>query len=229
MQNLGIEILFNLNHLARLADGLWMTLKVALMAIVISCVLGTLFGIIRTSSAKIVSWVFRVYLECFRVIPILVWLYLLYYVLSADFDINLDAYLVSIIVFSLWGAAEMSDIVRGALMSLPKHQSESGLAIGLSRPQLFRYVLLPQALSHVLPAAINLSARMIMTTSLLFALGVVEVIKVGQQIIESASLSNPMASVWIYGFIFFLYFIVCYPLAKIAQRLSKKQAQESAA
>lgn len=229
MQNLGIDILLNVNHLSRLADGLWVTLKVALIAIAISCVLGTLFGVIRTSPSRLVKWTFRVYLECFRIIPVLVWLYLLYYVLSADFDINLDAYLVSIIVFSLWGAAEMSDIVRGALISLPKHQSESGMAIGLSRPQLFRYVLLPQAVAHVLPAAINLSARMIMTTSLLFTLGVVEVIKVGQQIIESASLSNPMASVWIYGFIFFLYFIVCYPLAKIAQRLTQKQAQESAA
>ncbi len=229
MQNLGIDILLNVNHLSRLADGLWVTLKVALIAIAISCVLGTLFGVIRTSPSRLVKWTFRVYLECFRIIPVLVWLYLLYYVLSAYFDINLDAYLVSIIVFSLWGAAEMSDIVRGALISLPKHQSESGMAIGLSRPQLFRYVLLPQAVAHVLPAAINLSARMIMTTSLLFTLGVVEVIKVGQQIIESASLSNPMASVWIYGFIFFLYFIVCYPLAKIAQRLTQKQAQESAA
>ena len=229
MQNLGIEVLFNLNHLSRLADGLWVTLKVALIAIAISCVVGTLFGVIRTSQSVLIKWVFRLYLECFRIIPVLVWLYLLYYVLSADFDINLDAYLVSIIVFSLWGAAEMSDIVRGALIALPKHQSESGMAIGLNRPQLFRYVLLPQAIAHVLPAAINLSARMIMTTSLLFTLGVVEVIKVGQQIIESASFSNPMASVWVYGFIFFLYFIVCYPLAKIAQRLTQKQAQESAA
>ncbi|MBP6562243.1 MAG: amino acid ABC transporter permease [Neisseriaceae bacterium] len=229
MQNLGIEVLFNLNHLSRLADGLWVTLKVALIAIAISCVVGTLFGVIRTSQSVLIKWVFRLYLECFRIIPVLVWLYLLYYVLSADFDINLDAYLVSIIVFSLWGAAEMSDIVRGALIALPKHQSESGMAIGLNRPQLFRYVLLPQAVAHVLPAAINLSARMIMTTSLLFTLGVVEVIKVGQQIIESASFSNPMASVWVYGFIFFLYFIVCYPLAKIAQRLTQKQAQESAA
>lgn len=227
MQNLGIDILLNINHLTRLADGLWVTVKVALIAIAISCVLGTLFGIIRTSSSTLVKWVFRLYLECFRIIPILVWLYLLYYVLSADFDINLDAYAVSIIVFSLWGAAEMSDIVRGALISLPKHQTESGLAIGLSRLQLFRYVLLPQALHHVLPAAINLSARMIMTTSLLFTLGVVEVVKVGQQIIESASLSNPMASVWIYGFIFLLYFMVCYPLAKIAKRMSHKQASES--
>ncbi|MBP6345227.1 MAG: amino acid ABC transporter permease [Neisseriaceae bacterium] len=227
MQNLGIDILLNPNHLLRLAEGLWVTIRVALIAIACSCLLGTLFGVIRTHSSPVIKWIFRLYLECFRIIPILVWLYLLYYVLAADFDINLDAYAVSIIVFSLWGAAEMSDIVRGALISLPKHQTESGLAIGLSQTQLFRYVLLPQALSHVLPAAINLSARMIMTTSLLFTLGVVEVIKVGQQIIESASLSNPLASVWIYGFIFCLYFVVCYPLAKIAQRLNHAHTPES--
>ncbi len=226
MQNLGIDVLFNTGNLMRLAEGLSVTLKVAVVSVALSVIFGTLFGVMRTSQSKIIKWIFKAYLESFRIIPVLVWLYLLYYVLPADFNVNLSAFVVSVIVFTLWGAAEMSDIVRGALISLPKHQTESSLAIGLNTRQTFRYVLLPQAMVHVLPAAINLSARMVMTTSLLFTVGVVEVIKVGQQIIEAASLTNPLASVWIYGFIFFLYFAVCYPLARLAKTLTKRQSSK---
>lgn len=226
MQNLGVDIILNPQNLMRLLEGMGVTLQIALLSIVLSVVLGTVFGVIRLSESRTVKWFFRFYLECFRVIPVLVWMYLLYYVLSADLDINLDAFVVSVIVFTLWGASEMSDIVRGALIALPKHQNESAAAIGLSRHQAFIHVLLPQALVQVVPAAINLSVRMVMTTSLVFALGVVEVVKVGQQIIESASLSNPMASVWVYGLIFGLYFAVCYPLGKIANVLSRKMGNQ---
>ena len=73
----------------------------------------------------------------------------------------------------------------------------------------------------LIPQAINLITRMIKTTSLIVLIGVVEVIKVGQQIIESSRLSVPSAPLWIYGVIFFLYFIICYPISKLATKLEK--------
>lgn len=85
----------------------------------------------------------------------------------------------------MWVAAEFSDIVRGALESFPKTQRESGLALGLNRLQLFRYVLLPQAVKLELPATINLATKVIKTTSLLMIINIMEVINVGQQIIEA--------------------------------------------
>jgi polar amino acid transport system permease protein len=137
-------------------------------------------------------------------------------------DIHLDGELVAVIVFSLWGAAEMGDIVRGALESLPKHQTESGKALGLSFWQLYRFVLLPQATRRLLPGAINLSTRMVKTTSLVVMIGVIDVVKVGQQIIERSILKEPTASFWIYGFIFILYFIICYPLSILSKKLEAK-------
>ncbi|MGE7624239.1 amino acid ABC transporter permease [Viridibacillus sp. NPDC096237] len=224
MLNLGINVLFEGINIQRLLMGLLVTARVAVFSIIIGCTLGTIIGVIRTSKSKIIKMVFRIYLELFRIIPILVWLFVFYFVLPADFNINLDAEIVSIIVFSLWGAAEMSDIVRGALISLPKHQVESGKAIGLNTIQLYWYILIPQSLKRTLPSAINLATRMIKTTVLLVMIGVIEVVKVGQQIIEHANLKNPTASFWVYGFIFFLYFIMCYPLSKLSQRLERKWA-----
>jgi polar amino acid transport system permease protein len=224
MLNSGINVLFEGINLQRLLEGLLVTLKVAILAIVVTLVLGVLIGVIRTTTNKFVLILFRLYLEVFRIIPILVWLFVIYYVLPANFGINLEASVVAFLVFSLWGAAEMSDIVRGALISLPKHQTESAVALGLTKIQIFRYVLIPQAIKRSIPPSINLMTRMIKTTALISMIGVIEVIKVGQQIIELGSKTYPTAAFWVYGFIFFLYFIICFPLSRLSRRLEKKWA-----
>ena len=106
--------------------------------------------------------------------------------------------------------------------SIEKHQVESGLAIGLSRWQVFRFIELPQSVRRVLPGSINLFTRMIKTSSLAALIGVIEVVKVGQQIIENSLLTMPNASFWVYGLIFMLYFLCCWPLSLWAARLEHK-------
>ncbi|MFC7687534.1 amino acid ABC transporter permease [Ureibacillus sp. GCM10028918] len=224
MLNSGISVLFEGINLQRLLLGLLVTLRVALIAVVISIALGIIIGVIRTSKNKLVQIPFRIYLELFRIIPILVWLFVIYYIVPANFDINLSSEVVALIVFSLWGTAEMSDIVRGAIISLPKHQVESSKALGLSPVQMYRYVLIPQATKRSIPPMINLITRMIKTTSLLTMIGVIEVIKVGQQIIEVNNLEYPSASFWIYGIIFFMYFCICFPLSRFSRKLEQKWA-----
>ncbi|MCB5238958.1 amino acid ABC transporter permease [Niallia alba] len=224
MLNSGISVLLEGNNLERLLNGLFVTLYVAFIAAIISIVLGFIIGIIRTSKNKLIQIPFRIYLELFRIIPILVWLFVIYYILPANFGLNLSSEVVALLVFSLWGIAEMSDIVRGAIISLPKHQMESSKALGLSIIQMYGYVLIPQALKRSIPPTINLITRMVKTTALLTMIGVIEVIKVGQQIIEVNNRSYPIVSFWIYGFIFFLYFCICFPLSRFSRKLEKKWA-----
>lgn len=132
MQNLGINVLFEGTTLQRLFEGLMMTAGIAFLSIIIGSFLGVGMGLLRTSKSKMVQFICRFYLEVFRIIPILVWLFIVYFGVTNALDIHLDGEIVAVIVFSLWGAAEMGDIVRGALESLPKHQIESGKAIGLA-------------------------------------------------------------------------------------------------
>jgi polar amino acid transport system permease protein len=80
----------------------------------------------------------------------------------------------------MWGTAEMGDLVRGALQSVPAHQYDSGMAIGLNDKQIFRYIILPQTLRRLVPLSMNLVTRMIKTTSLVVFVGVIEVVKIGQ-------------------------------------------------
>ena len=146
----------------------------------------------------------------------------MYFGVTTALGINLSREMVSIIVFSLWGAAEMGDLVRGALESLPQHQIESGRAIGFSDWGLQRYILIPQAIRRILPGAINIATRMVKTTSLVVLIGVIDVTKVGQQIIEYSRLEARTASFWVYGFVFILYFMICYPLSKLSEKLENR-------
>ncbi|MGN0130999.1 MAG: amino acid ABC transporter permease [Lachnospiraceae bacterium] len=222
MQDLGIRVLFMGNNFQRLLTGLWVTVKISLIAVLISLVLGTFLGMVMTFKNPVTKAVTKVYLEFIRIMPQLVLLFLVYFGLTKAFGINLSGEVSAVIVFTFWGTAEMGDLVRGALISIPKHQYESGAAIGLSKLQIYQYIIIPQTLRRLVPLAINLTTRMIKTTSLVVMIGVVEVLKVAQQIIEANRYTVPDSALWIYGTIFFLYFIVCWPISLLAGRLEKK-------
>ena len=222
MQDLGIRVLFMGDNFLRLLKGLGITLKISFIAVVLSVFLGILLGMIMTWKNPVTKCITKIYLEFIRIMPQLVLLFLVYFGMTKSFGINLSGEMSAIIVFTLWGTAEMGDLVRGALISIPKHQYESGAAIGLTRLQIYRYIIIPQTLRRLTPPAINLTTRMIKTTSLIVLIGVVEVLKVAQQIIEANRYTVPDSALWIYGTIFFLYFIVCWPVSIMAGQLEKR-------
>ncbi|MCF7530136.1 amino acid ABC transporter permease [Neisseria lisongii] len=219
---MALDWLFEGQNIARLAQGLRLTAEISLISVLLSCILGTLFGLLLRADNLLLRFVSRLYLETMRIVPILVWLFGFYFGLSVWTGIHVDGFWVCVWVFVLWGIAEMGDLVRGALASIETHQVESGLALGLSRWQVFCHIELPQSIRRVLPGAINLFTRMIKTSSLAALIGVIEVVKVGQQIIENSLLVMPNASFWVYGLIFVLYFACCYPLSLWAARLERK-------
>ncbi|BAP86736.1 amino acid ABC transporter permease [Paucilactobacillus hokkaidonensis JCM 18461] len=223
MAHSGINILFEGRNFMRLLGGLWVSAKVAIVAIVIGILLGIILGVLRTFHNPLLRIVLRLYLEFFRIVPTVVLLFLFYYILPKNFNINLGAQAVAILVFALWVAAEMSDIVRGALISVSQHQVDAGKAIGLNQLQLYYYVLLPQSIQLMIPATVNLTSRVIKTTSLLLLISVMDVINIGQQIIEANSQEYQNGAFWIYGLIFILYFLLCYPLSLWARHLEKKE------
>ncbi|QMT47648.1 amino acid ABC transporter permease [Neisseria bacilliformis] len=217
-----LDWLFEGQNIARLGKGLLLTAQISLLSVAFSCVFGTLFGLLLRSRNRLLRFAGRLYLETVRIVPILVWLFGFYFGLSVWTGVHIDGLWVCVWVFTLWGVAEMGDLVRGALESVEKHQTESALALGLSRRQVFVYIELPQSVRRVLPGAINLFTRMIKTSSLASLIGVIEVVKVGQQIIENSLLTVPNASLWVYGLIFILYFLCCWPLSLLAARLENK-------
>lgn len=225
MAHSGINVLFEGTNFTRLMGGLWTTVQIAAVEIIIGLILGVILGVLRTFHNPVLRLILRLYLEFFRIVPTTVLLFLFYYILPRQLNIHLPGPQMATLVFALWMAAEMSDIVRGALISVPKHQRESGLAIGLSRYQLYRYILIPQAVTLELPATINLITRIIKTTSLLMLISVMDVINIGQQIIEANNQHYPTGVFWVYGLIFLLYFLIDYPLSWWANRLEQKRME----
>ena len=224
MPDLAISVLFKGRNFARLMGGLWVTLELSLASIALSVALGLLLGVVMTLKNPVTRALCRLWLETIRIVPQLVLLFLVYFGLAKAFDIQLSGEAAAVIVFTFWGVGEMGDLVRGALTSVPRHQIESAAALGLTKAQIYRYVLIPQTMRRLIPQSINLATRMIKTTSLVMLIGVVEVLKVAQQIIDAARYDSPQAAVWIYSVVFFLYFFVCWPISLLAGRLEKRWA-----
>ena len=222
MTDLGIDVLFKGTNMLRLLQGLWVAMKISIVSILISMPLGILVGALMTVKNRFVKAIFRVYLEFIRIMPQLVLLFIVYFGSTRALGWNLSGEVASVIVFVLWGTAEMGDLVRGALISIPKHQYESSEALGFSKIQTYLYIIIPQTVRRLIPLSINLITRMVKTTSLVVIIGVVEVLKVGQQVIDANRYVYPTAALWIYGVIFFLYFFTCWPISLVAKYLEKK-------
>ena len=212
--NLGIDVLFKGTNFIRLLGGLWTALWISLVSVAISIPLGIGMGVLMTKKNRILKAVLRVYLEFIRIMPQLVLLFIMFFGTTRAFGWDLSGEAASIIVFVLWGTAEMGDLVRGALISIPKHQYESSEALGLTNAQTYLYVIIPQT--------IRLITRMIKTTSLILMIGVVEVLKVAQQIIEANRMTSPNGAFGVYLTVFLLYFIACWPISMLAKYLEKK-------
>ncbi|GKH04021.1 MULTISPECIES: amino acid ABC transporter permease [Hungatella] len=222
MPDLGLEVLLKGKNLARIFDGLYAALKISMISIAISIPLGIILGILMTWKNPICRAILRCYLEFVRIMPQMVLLFLVYFGTTRAFGWDLSGELASMIVFTVWGTAEMSDLVRGALISIPIHQYESAEALGLTGMQSYRYIILPQVVRRLIPLSINLITRMIKTTSLVLMIGVVEVLKVAQQIIEANRMSSPNAAFGIYLTVLFIYFIACWPISLLAKYLEKQ-------
>lgn len=222
MPDMGFEVLFKGKNFIRLLGGLWISVRISLIAVVFSVPLGILMGILMTRKNLILKGALRIYLDFIRIMPQLVLLFLVFFGTTRSFGWNLPGETAAVIVFTLWGIAEMGDLVRGALISIPKHQYESAQALGMDMRQTYQYIIVPQTVRRLIPISINLITRMIKTTSLVLMIGVVEVFKVAQQIIEANRMSSPNAAFGMYLTVFLMYFTVCWPVSYAAGRLEKR-------
>ncbi|HAA1917998.1 TPA_asm: amino acid ABC transporter permease [Campylobacter jejuni] len=213
--------LLNTDTLLRLWQGLFVTLEISFISTIITSIGGLFLGILMSFKNTYIYAFCRLGLEFVHVMPLLVWFFVVYFGFPRWFGWDLSSVSVAIIVFSIWGCFEMMDLVRVSLQSIPKHQYESASSLGLNTVQSFAYVIIPQAMRRLTPMSMNLLTRMIKSTTFAYLIGAVELVKVGQQIIEFHN-RNDFAPFIIYGLIFFIFFILCYPITLYSRKLEKK-------
>ena len=217
-----IDLLSKGTNFERLLYGLWVTIKLSLISAILSVIFGILFGLFMVIKNPITRIISQIYLQTIRIMPPLVLLFIAYFGVTRMYGVHIPPEASAIIVFTIWGTAEMGDLVRGAIESIPKIQIESATALALDKKQIYLYVIIPQIIRRLIPLSVNLITRMIKTTSLVVLIGIVEVLKVGQQIIDTNRFQYPNGAIWIYGVIFLLYFLSCWPLSMLAKFLEKR-------
>ncbi len=219
---MGFEVILKGKNLMRLLGGLGVAMKISGISVLISIIAGLILGMLMSAKKPVITVITRIYLEIVRIMPQMVLLFIVFFGFTKMTGTNISAEVSSVIVFSFWGTAEMADLVRGCFLSIPAIQYESSKALGLSRIQTYLYVILPQIIKRLIPLSINLITRMIKTTSLIMMIGIVEVLKVGQQIIEANRKSAPNAAFGVFAVVFLLYFFACWPISCLSKYLEKK-------
>lgn len=219
------EFLLQGATIKRLLVGLGVTLRISLISVALSIPFGVLMGVLFTRKNRMLQVVLSAYLNFIRVMPQLVLLYVVFFGSATTLGLNFSGEVASIIVFTLWGAVELGDLVRAALESIPRSQYDSSYVLGLTQRQTFLRVILPQALSRLLPPSVNLVTRIVKTTSLCMLIGVVEVVRVGQQIIDYYRFDYPQGALWTYATLALLYFCICWPLSMLSKWLEGRNTR----
>ncbi|MDF1585170.1 amino acid ABC transporter permease [Marinimicrococcus flavescens] len=201
-----------------LLNGIAITTELSAYVVVASTILGLLGGLVLVYGWRPAALLVRLYVDVMRGIPVLVLILFWYYGLAL-FKINIPAFWAGVIALAGFATAHMSEIVRGAIQSVPAGQSEAAKAIGLRFWQRLRYVILPQATRRVLPPWVNTAVEMVKATTLLSIIGVVELLLATQQTIAR----NYMV-IQFYLAATLLYFVLNFAISRLGALLERRFA-----
>jgi glutamate transport system permease protein len=167
-----------------LLPGLKGTVVAALMSIVFALVVGMVFGILRMSEHRVVRWVAGAVVELARAIPVLILMIFLFAIFSDYKLFKVDQLALAAVVTALtvYNGSVIAEIVRAGIKSLPKGQTEAAVALGLRKGQLMRLILLPQAITAMLPALISQMVVALKDSALGYQITYVEIVRSGQQL-----------------------------------------------
>ncbi|OAB41722.1 amino acid ABC transporter permease [Paenibacillus glacialis] len=216
-----IQILMD-SLLPLLKAGVAFTIPLSLISFAIGLILAVLTAIVRISSWRIPKLIFRFYVWVIRGTPLLVQLFIIFYGLPA-IGITLEPLTAAIIGFSLSVGAYSSEIVRAAIVSIPKGQWEASFSVGMTRSQALRRVILPQATRVSVPPLANTFIGLVKDTSLAASITYMEMFRTSQQIV--ATTYEPLLLFCEVGVIYLLF---CSILSALQNYLERRLARYSA-
>lgn len=204
--------------------GFAMNIFMSLMCMAIGTILGVVLGLLQITPQKLLRHSAWFITQFFRNSPWLVILFVILYLVPFElnifgFEVPFNSLTKAIIGLSLVVMANIAEIVRGAIQSIPSGQWEAAEAMGYTRPQILRLVILPQALRRMIPPWMNWYAILTMGTTLTHLIGVSEGLTAVRQVLE---LEGESLAIPLYGVLMFLFFIYCYPIAVLTKKLEQK-------
>jgi glutamate/aspartate transport system permease protein len=195
------------------------TLLVSALSLLVALVVGSIIGIFRTTPVKGLVWFGNAWTELFRNIPLLVQIFLWYHVIPSMFRTlqQVPDFIAVVIALGFFTSARISEQVRAGIQALPRGQRYAGLAMGLTLPQTYRFVLLPMAFRIIIPPLTSESMNIIKNSSVAFAVSITELTFFAMQAQEETS-----RGVEIYLAVTFLYFISAFAVNRVAAVIEKR-------
>jgi polar amino acid transport system permease protein len=158
------------------------TIFISLVAFGLSIVFGLVVALLRLSKSRILQPIMAGYINLFRAIPLLVFILFVYYGVAISFNLQVSAIQAGIFALTLQYSAWLGEIFRGGIQAVPYGQREAALSVGMGRPQTFLTVILPQATRIVIPPTGNMFIGMIKDSSLVYLIGVPELLRVSNRL-----------------------------------------------
>ncbi|MDW9744146.1 ABC transporter permease subunit [Sinorhizobium meliloti] len=203
--------------------GLWTTLKLTLICIVLGCVLGFLLALARTSKRAMLRGVSGIYVGFFRGTPVLVQLFWIFFCLPLILGVELSNMASGIIALTLYMGAISSETFRASLKSVGREQLDACVALGLSPWVRTTSVVLPQAVLRAAPTLLSNCVSLFKESALVSAVGMADLMFVGQNI--SNNTARPVEVLTVVALI---YFVIAFPLTRavtvVEQRILKRLA-----
>lgn len=200
------------------AIGTWIAISVSVLAIFLGTIIGAIIGLGLAYGNFFVRSLARIYVDVIRGIPVLVLILTFFYVLTV-WGINLQPFQAGVLALGVFSGAHVAEMTRGGLQNLHNGQTEACMALGLTFPQTFLSVLLPQALRQILPTWINTFIETVKGSTLVSIIGVVEITLVTQQIIARNFLTMKF-----YAVCALIYFCIGFSIERLGKALEKKFA-----
>jgi His/Glu/Gln/Arg/opine family amino acid ABC transporter permease subunit len=197
--------------------GLLVSLRIAGISILLSLLIGVVMAVGRLSPLRPIGWLAGVYVEVFRATPLLLLLFFVFFG-SARTSVKLDAITAAIVALTLYNSAVVAEIVRAGINSISRGILEAGRALGLSYLQLMRFVAVPMALRRMSPGLVSQLVTLFKDTSLVSILGVLDLLRRARLIYEQPRYADAIEVLLVVSV---MYFVPCYLLSLLAQRLER--------
>ena len=195
------------------------TLRLAIPAIVLGFVLGIFVGVARLARARWIRLPATLYVEFFRGVPLVMVIFWIWFIIPQLLRLPIPEYGVALTAFVIFEAAYFGEIVRAGIQSVPRGQVEAATALGLTRAQALRFVVLPQAIRNMVPALVTQMIVLFKDTSLASIIGYVDLTKAAQ-IVNNREI-RPFE---LYLFIAVVYFVFTYSMSRVAGRFERRLA-----
>ncbi len=200
-----------------LLSGFANTLKLALIAIGFSFLLGVVAGALRLCRSPFLHYPAVVYIELIRGVPLIMVIFWFYFLTPILAGRPLDNFTSALIAFIVFEGAYLAEIVRAGIQSVSVGQVQAALSTGLTQFQAMRHVILPQAIRNMIPALVTRFIVLFMDTSLAYIIGIRELTRVARIIAE-----REFRAFEVYTFIAVVYFICTYTMSLVARHLERR-------